>query len=331
MRKNPFPKHEQGAALLTVLLLVAITGAIAAAAMEKLRLSRALAGNFVALEHARAWSAGVTELALLTIDDLAAREPDRTTDAGGWNGAVRRVPLPDGTGLVEATVRDGGNCFNVNSVVSGQSATGLVQRRSGIEQFISLMRVLGIPDAEARRIAEAAGDWADSDAVAGSVGAEDPAYAAGERPYRTGNTLFADVSELRPLAGMTAETYERIRPWLCALPVAELSPINVNTLSPEQAPLLAMLDPDRLGLDGARSMIEDRPERGWSSTLDFWKVHAIRNLAVPLDVQLQPQIRTRWFALELRSEVGEAEFRERVLVDARLQPARVAARSWGTE
>lgn len=331
MRKNPFPKREQGAALLAVLLLVAITGAIAAAAMEKLRLSRALAGNVVALEHARAWSAGVTELALLTIDDLAAREPGRTTDAGGWNGAVRRVPLPDGTGLVEATVRDGGNCFNVNAVVSGEPATGLIQRRSGIEQFVSLMRVLGIPEAEARRIAESAGDWADSDTIAGSVGAEDPAYAAGERPYRTGNTLFADVSELRPLAGMTAATYGRIRPWLCALPTAELAPINVNTLTPEQAPLLAMLDPARLSLDGARRVIAARPDKGWSSTLDFWKVVTMRDLDPPLDVRLQPQVRTRWFALELRSEVGGAEFREWVLVDARLQPARVAARSWGTE
>ncbi len=48
------PVREHGAALLAVLLLVAVTGAIAAAAMEKLSLSRAAAGNPLALDPRRA-------------------------------------------------------------------------------------------------------------------------------------------------------------------------------------------------------------------------------------------------------------------------------------
>jgi hypothetical protein len=50
---------------------------------------------------------------------------------------------------------------------------------------------------------------------------------------------------------------------------------------------------------------------------------------MPLDVQLQLQMRTRWFALEVRVAIMDAEFTETALVDARLQPSRLVARRWG--
>jgi general secretion pathway protein K len=121
----------------------------------------------------------------------------------------------------------------------------------------------------------------------------------------------------------------RLRPWLCALPSAELSPININTLLPEQAPLLAMIAPGQLDVERARRIIAGRPADGWESQLEFWLIDAMRDLQVPSDVNLQLQLRTRWFALETRVEQMGADFAETVLVDARLRPSRVAARSWG--
>jgi len=215
------------------------------------------------------------------------------------------VPLPGGA-LAETRVRDGGNCFNVNSVVEGMAQTALVRRPSGVSQFAGLMTALGTPEADARRIAEAAADWADSDSAPGPAGAEDEAYAVGSSPYRTGNTLFAEPGELLALAGMTPEIYARLRPWLCALPVSDLSPININTLSPDQAPLLAMLAPGQLSVATARRVIASRPADGWANQIEFWRLDALRGLAVPLDAQLQPQLRTRWFALDVRVGLGEA-------------------------
>jgi len=327
--KRPVPSRERGAALLAVLLLVAVTGAIAAAAMEGLRLSRALSANAVALDQARAFADGVEQLAMLTLDDRIAESPERTTLAGGWNGAVRQVPMPNGA-FAEARVRDGGNCFNLNSVVEGEPQGRLVRRASGVSQFIGLMMVLGTGESDARRIAEAAADWVDSDNLPGPAGAEDEAYAAGPDPYRTGNSFFAEPGELRALAGMTPDLYARLRPWLCTLPVSDLSPINLNTLLPDQAPLLAMLAPGQLSLDDARRVLAARPESGWSNQVEFWRIERMSGLAVPLDVQLQPQIRTRWFALDLRVNVGESEFAESVLVDSRLQPSRIVSRRWSS-
>ena len=324
------PRGERGAALLVVLLLVAIIGALTATAFEKLRLSTALAVNSRGLDQARAFAVGVEALATLTIDDLIALNPERTTLAGGWNGATRRIPLPGG-GIAETTVRDGGNCFNINSVADGVQPGALTPRASGVAQFRALMQSLGIGDTIAREIAESAGDWIDADDNPGRFGAEDPAYRRGDAGYRTGGTFFAEVSELRAVLGMTPEIYERVRPWLCALPVTDLSPINVNTLSPDQAPLLAMLAPGQISLDAARAALAGRPASGWSSLNDFWRQPPLPGVILPVDVQLQPQLRTRWFTVTLDVSVDGAELQETVLVDARIAPARVAARRWGDE
>jgi general secretion pathway protein K len=320
-------ERERGAALLAVLLLVAVTGAIAASMVEGLRLSRTIAVNATARDQGRLFADGIEQLALLTIDDQVLRSPDRTTLAGNWNGTTRNVQLPGGA-LADITVRDGSNCFNLNSVVDGQPGRPLVRRASGVAQFMGLMIALDVSAQDARRIAEAAADWVDSDVVTGPAGAEDEAYAAGPAPYRTGNTLFADPGEVRALAGMTPDIYARIRPWICALPVNDLSPININTLGVDQAPLLAMLAPGQLGLDRARSVLGQRPSGGWNNQVEFWRIDAMRDLAVPLDAQLQPQLKTNWFTLDVRIRLMGNEYRENVLVDARLQPSRIVQRRW---
>jgi len=327
VRRAAGPERERGAALLAVLILVAITGAIAAAALEKVRLAQLLAANTIAIDQARQFAVGAEQLGVLIIDDLVTQDRTKTTLAGGWNGATRRIPMPGG-GLVEARLRDGGNCFNINSVVQGSPREGFSRRNTGVAQFAALMLLTGVPAVEASRIAEAAADWADSDIEPGPAGAEDGAYAQGAQPYRTGNTLFADPSELRAVSGMRPEHYAGIRPFICALPVAELSPINVNTLLPHQTVLLAMLAPGRLTEAAARRVLAVRPPAGWNNPVEFWRNEALSALGIPLDAQQQVQVRTDWFLLDIRSQLDRSEFFETVLVDARLQPARIAQRRW---
>jgi general secretion pathway protein K len=329
MRRN-IPQRERGAALLAVLLLVAVMGALAATALERLRLSVSLAGNVAALDQARSFAVGIESLLTLGVDDLLAASPDRTTLAGGWNGQSRTIPLPGG-GLAEARLRDGGNCFNLNSLVDGVPPNPLTPRPAGINQFTALLRILEVPEGPARTIAESAGDWIDSDGNRSRQGAEDADYGGAGQGYLTGATLFADVSELRTVAGVTPEIYEAVRPWLCALPSSELSPINVNTLTVEQAPLLRCSRPTRSGWSGpggrSRSGRAPAGAVSTSSTLP----PSLGNPLLPLDVQLQPQLRTRWFKLDLQVALAGAELTETALVDARIAPARVVTRRWGNE
>jgi general secretion pathway protein K len=324
------PRSERGAALLAVLVLVAIMGGIAAGAFEKLRLSTALAINGASLDQSRAYAVGLETLLALRVDDLIAQSPDMTTAAGGWNGRVRSIRLPGG-GVAEAAISDGGNCFNLNSLVQGERAALLQRRPLGIAQFANLMIVLGTAEATAKRIANSAADWADADSAAGPDGGEDSVYASAATPYRPSNTLFAEVSELRAVDGVSPELYARLRPYLCALPSAELSPINVNTLRPDQAPLIAMFAPEAIGVGTARQVLYRRPAAGWSNLSQFWKDPLLANAVVPLEVQLQPKLVTRWFAADLKIQSRGAELTETALVDARRPPAAIVVRRWGSD
>lgn len=319
-------RGEEGAALLSVLLLVAVLGAIAAASFDRLRLATNLEANAASLEQARSFALAAEMLAASRIDDLLARDPGRTTLAGDWNGKTNVLPLP--VGVARATVRDGGNCFNLNSVVMNELPSPLILRPRGIDQLVALLISLGVLEGDARRMTAALVDWIDSDGVPVPGGVEDEGYSRGDTPYRTANTLLAETSELRAVAGVTPDLYAKLRPWVCALPTTALSPINVNTLAPAQAPLIAMLMPRELDLQRAQSMLAQRPTNGWAGPYEFWRLPALEGLVPPADVLEQPQVRTRWFNLDLKLEVGDAELHETALIDANRAPARVVARRW---
>ena len=323
------PRGEEGAALLAVLLLVAVMAAISVMAMEKLTLATHLAINGQAIDQARAYAVGAESLAALRIGELAGRERNKTTLAGNWNGRTVGVPVPGGA--MRLKLRDGGNCFNLNSVAEGLQPTELRARPAGVAQFVALMKIVGVGEPAARRVAASLADWIDGDRVPAPEGAEDLDYGRASTPYREANTLLAEPSELRAVAGVTSEVYALLRPWVCALPSTELSPINVNTIGEAQAPLLMMLIPDQLDGERARQIIAARPPEGWDDLDSFWKLPSLAALVPAMEVRDQPQLRTRWFALDLDVELAGAQVTETALIDGGLSPARVVLRRWGSD
>ena len=327
---KPGKPSEDGAALLAVLLLVAIMAALAVASFERLQLATRLAGNIAALDQSRAFATGAESLAILRINDLLVRDRNKTTLAGEWLGQETALPLPGG-GVALARLWDGSNCFNLNSVANGGDPAALTIDQIGVIQFTALMTALQIPRGDAEQIAWSLADWIDADSLPARLGNEDRSYSRADSSYRTGNTLMAEVSELRAVAGVSPAYYERMRPWLCALPTTELSPINVNTLVPEQAPLIAMLIPNRLDANGASQAIAARPEAGWNSVADFWNQPVLADQQPMTEIISQPQIRTRYFRLELDVRLGEVELSQSALIDASIAPARVVSRRWGRD
>lgn len=318
---------ERGAALLTVLLLVALIAVLAGTALEKLRLATRLGSNAVAMDQARAYSFAAETLALTKVSDLLARDKSRVTLAGGWSG--RPIPLPVPGGITTARVSDGGNCFNLNSLVIETTPGTYAAYTPALIQFARLIRLVGGNSAPAESIAAAVSDWIDSDTYPINQGAEDSAYAGQSTPYRTANTLIADPGELRAVAGVTPQIYAKLRPWICVLPIAKPSRININTLLPEQAPLLAMLLPDTMSVEAARQALLQRPPQGYESTTAFWKVPSLGGTTPPPGAEEQTAITTGWFALQVDVAVGGTELEQHALIDATELPARLAARHWG--
>jgi general secretion pathway protein K len=324
-RKPSERPSERGAALLTVLLLVAVIAVLAGTALEKLRLATRLGGNAVALDQARSYAFAAETLAMLKINDLLAKRPDKVTLEGGWSGTPFALPIP--TGTATARVTDGGNCFNLNSLAI-QTAPGIYAAYTPARlQFARLIRMVDPTARSPEGIAAAAADWIDSDEKPLDGGAEDDVYRGRSQPYRTANTLMSDPSELRAVAGVSREDYDKLRPWICALPDATPSKLDVNTLLPEQAPLIAMLR-DGLSVEAVRQGLLRRPPTGFNDTAGFWSQAALNSVSVD-DAAGQTAVKTIWFALKVDVTLGDARVEQTGLIDARALPARLVSRQWG--
>jgi general secretion pathway protein K len=109
----------------------------------------------------------------------------------------------------------------------------LIRNEPSIARFEQLLTYAGAD----RRWASILADWLDADTVPGyPEGAEDGSYLAQNPPYRAANGPVTTVTEMLALPGMTLEEFDRIRPYIAALPVG--TTINVCTAA---APVLAAL------------------------------------------------------------------------------------------
>lgn len=320
--------HERGTALLTVLLLVAVMATIASTLLDRIGLATQLTANARTAGQARAWLATAEALGMARIEDLLATRGERLTDAGGWLAVPRTIALPDG-GEARATVRDGGNCFNLNALVRRVDGKVLAARREGQGEFVALLGAVGVDAASARRIAAAATDYLDDDDLPQPGGVERGGYPSGALPA---NRMMADASELRGVPGVTPEQWRRISPWLCALPVVGGSPVNVNTLRLEDSPLVVMLSRGSIDLSRARALIARRPPSGFASAAALIGSASADEPGPAGDAA--PGVSTRYFRLlvevtGVRGDSGEHGMTS--LIDATARSSRVIARRWGIE
>ena len=321
-------RDREGMALLAVLLLVAVMAVVAVAVLDDVRFAVRRTNNAETGAQAQWYADGAETLVRQRIHRLTTLDPDRTPLVPEWNGRVVTLPINDGTLTVVA--RDGQACFNLNSLVEW-TGDRLAVRPSAVSQFLTLGRTVGV---EARRmgtITDSLVDWIDTDTEARPLGAEDSAYAGLPEPYRTGGVRLAEVSEMRAVRGVDGDAYAVLRPHLCALP-SDRSPINVNTLTSADAPLLVMLTDSALSLPAARAVIAARPKAGWPDAAAFWSQSALAGLATLPDARDQTTVRTVYFAVRIDVEYGGTHAVRTALIESRPgAEARTVIRRWTPE
>lgn len=318
------PPAERGAALLTVLLIVSIISIMAAALLDRVRIATRMAGNDAAIEQAQHYAMAAETLALTRLN-----VPTRTIGARLDVASVGRVILPIDGGTLTASARDAGNCFNLNTLVSELGPNRFVANPERVKQFTRLMQSIGIGGVQASSIAAATADWIDTDDVALPFGAEDEAYKQRTTPYRAANTLMADASELRAVAGVTPGIYAKLQRWICAFPDTKPSRLNINTLSADDAPLLALLLPETTGLARVRSLLGQRPREGFSDARDFWRLSGSAGIVADQAGTGQLGVASDWIGMEIAVRIGTIELEEHALIDVSHQPARLVSRRWG--
>ncbi len=263
--RNP---RQSGSILITVLLIVAVLSALAVAVLDDINFAIRRAANVDARSQAQFYAVGAETFAKQLINRARTLSPDRTLRAE-WMDKPAVFNLDDG--LIEARIGDASNCFNVNSLVGGEGGRNREANETRVGYFTALLVAIGVSEGEAEALANAATDWIDSDGTPRTRGAEDYHYAGLDPPYRTANTLIAEVAELRAVRGFDPATYALVRPFLCAHPSADFSYININTLTERDAPLLVMVaGAETLRVDEARTIIRRRPADGYRSVEGFW-------------------------------------------------------------
>lgn len=215
--------RQKGVALITVLLLVALVTAICAGLLLRQQLAIASTAQQLSARQALHYALGAEALTQGLLKQLWEREGNQPPVVHLNQSWAKSLPVFSvEQGQLAIRVSDLAGRFNLNSLVSKGQSDALA-----LERFRRLLRALELNPAYAERLR----DWQDADNQSSdALGAEDDAYLRLAPPYRAANRPLASVSELRLLLDMSEADYQKLAPWVAALPPG--TALNVNTASP---------------------------------------------------------------------------------------------------
>jgi general secretion pathway protein K len=282
-------QNEDGIALVTALLVVAVAVIAAAAMLVTHNVAVHRSSNLRFVEQAWWYGAGVENwVGEILRQDRRDNEVDHLEE--DWAKPVDYLPIEGG--FVRGRIIDQQGCLNLNNL-SGQIAeatAGQLQRLLGLLE--------GTDPYNAPALVQAIQDWIDPDfepRIPG--GAEDGIYTSFDPPYRTANRPMLSVSELLLVNGMTREVYQALSPHVCALPSTDTA-INVNTASPQ---VLASLAPD-LTLQDGEALAARREQQGPYETVQEFRQTDQMNARQVDDRALS--VATEYFLLAGEIQVG---------------------------
>ncbi len=320
---NPRMRSDQGAALVTVLVFLAVMSALAIVVVDAARFSIRRTANQTALTQARWYALGAESYAAQRISALRQVQETTRVDESDWQGRAFTYPLD--RGAMTVTLWDGSNCFNLNSLVEvGEGGTYDASAR-GMVIFARLLDQVGVtaPD-----LPMALADWIDVDAMTRG-GREDAVYGAESGRYGTGGVLIADMAELSGVYGFSDEIVAKIAPFSCVRPISGWPALNVNTLVPDQAILLtALFGADALSLSAARELVRTRPRGGWRDADEFWRAPQLSGVDASDAMRAQIALTSSYYVMSARVDLGDTVETDAALIRAEQGP-RVIRRLFG--
>jgi general secretion pathway protein K len=270
--------HERGATLLSVLLIIVLMSTAALAATDALARSVSVSR----ISASRADSFWATRGALSVGEALVNEALTGSDGALLANSLVFREPIifNYSRGTITVQLYEATNCLNLNALAIGNddASTGTVPP----DQLHRMLEAAGLFSSEARHLVDSLSDWMDADTSPRASGAEDGAYRGRNVPHRTPGQRLVSVSDLRAIEGFTAEVMEQVSRLVCVRPTSDDAPLNINTLTADQAPLLAARFSEELSTSEAEQLILSRPEGGWLNVDEFLLSRDVASIAPEL-------------------------------------------------
>ena len=154
------PQSKQaGAALLSILLIVATLSVAALMATEAIARQTDLQ-KLSARRTAALWAARSAEAAALAgAADLVAAS--RLPAGSGDTGREQTLVLPVESGQIILTLRELPPCLNLNALANSDETTRAPQAAA----FAVLLEDIGVPRSDAAALAATLGDWIDADQI----------------------------------------------------------------------------------------------------------------------------------------------------------------------
>jgi len=236
--------RQQGVALLMAMMVVAIATVTAVSLVHEQSLIIRKTAHIRTSDTAFLYSLGLEDYARLILQkDLK----DTKIDSLDEDWAIGIPALPIDGGFLSGSLIDAQSFINLNSMLDQESE----------DRFRALCNNLDVSP----EFIAALKDWLDSDLeTIDADGAEDDYYTGLEHPYRTGNRLMSDISELLLVKGMNRESYEILRPFITVLPKS--TALNINTIPAE---IYSSIKDAR----DANKFIDEREKDPFSSLEDY--------------------------------------------------------------
>src|SRR5690606_14719256 len=258
MNKAIMIKQQQGIALITILVMVALATILAATIAQRQAATAESTAYLMrqnqSLMYAKSAEAFFSEL--LVDDAENAAEVDHLQET--WAQPMPAFPVDDG--YVSGIIQDESGKFNLNSLIT---AEGTVNENAKA-WFELILKRAGLPE----QLSEAVIDWQDADEIpSGSMGAESNYYQGLPNAALPPNAKFHSVEELKLIRGFEENKYKLIESYLSAAPM-QGSTVNINTAS---AFLLASMD-EKLDVSAVQQLLDQRQANleHFSNVSELW-------------------------------------------------------------
>jgi general secretion pathway protein K len=318
--------RDRGAALVLVLSTVAFMAMIAAAAMEASMMGFRRTQNQAELSQARWYLTGAELFAASRLRALVRDGDGAGIDQADWQARAFTFPLDDGA--MTLTLLDGGNCLNLNGLVTLDEGGRETPNPAAQVQLARLIDLVGVRVENAAWLAAALTDWIDADSVVSAGGAEDEAYGGADAPYRVANARLIDLDEVSRVRGFTPDILRALRPYVCVRPGMAAVGMNPNTLRVEDGRILSAVVGPSLPLAAAETLIRARPRGGWTSLDAFFAEPAMMAADLSEGGRLQFSLTSTYFVAMMAVAFKSTRETSAAVLDARAD-MRVVRRVYG--
>ncbi|MGQ0697575.1 MAG: type II secretion system minor pseudopilin GspK [Panacagrimonas sp.] len=253
------PARQRGIALITAVLVVSLSVIAATAVLDAGHFAIQRTSTVQDSEKAWGYATGAEDW----VRTILQRDADDNDYDGLDEPWTLPQTLPIENGVITGEIVDATSRFNLNNLglsqIDGQPCRqGVQQGQPGsgycaqVALFSRLIESLEggntlIPDIQV--LADTIRDWIDADQEPTGSGREDVDYLSLDPPRRAANRPMVSVTELRTVLDVmfdnrtddARKVYLLLLPQVTVLPVDGVTPINVNTATPE---LLRALSPN---------------------------------------------------------------------------------------